>query len=223
MDKTTAPILLWDIDGTLLAAGDGGLEHFHRALAAIVPGAAQSPLDTHGKTDWQIILELLDAAGVDRTMAEAVSAQLDANATVFIDEARAGVLLNVPETLSELHERGLRNGLLTGNSERRSRLKLTGAGLDSGLIDWGKSYFGSRSPDRPGLAKRARAENPSARLLIIGDTPHDGMAALAAGIPFLALCTGKYRRAAFDDTPNVGIFDELTEEACEVIADKACR
>ena len=30
-------------------------------------------------------------------------------------------------------------------------------------------------------------------------TPFDGIAAKAAGIPFLAVCTGKYDRSAFQD------------------------
>jgi phosphoglycolate phosphatase len=57
-----APIALWDIDGTFLAAGDGGIAHFHNAVSN-VSGKKQLPsLAAHGKTDWQIIREILEEA-----------------------------------------------------------------------------------------------------------------------------------------------------------------
>ncbi len=214
----SAPLLLWDIDGTLLVTGDDGLMHYHRALCAVVPGAARPLVDTHGKTDWQIILELLDAAGIDRALAPELSAKLDADAGVFLDGARARLLPYVKPVLEKTRTRGLRNALLTGNSERRSRNKLTGAGLDPALIDWDASYFGSRSPDRSDLARAARRDHPDPGLLIIGDTPFDGIAAAAAGIPFLALCTGRYGRSDFGDVPSVAVLDRLEEKSPDIIA-----
>jgi phosphoglycolate phosphatase-like HAD superfamily hydrolase len=212
------PIVLWDIDGTLLAAEGGGLSHYHRALSAIMPGITLPGIDTHGKTDWQVIHELLEAAGVDRTFAPAVSAALDRNADVFLGSAHATLLPGVPEVLRQLHQRGRHNGLLTGNSELRSRNKLTGAGLDPDLIDWDCSFFGSRSPTRPDLARTARRTWPDTNLLIVGDTPLDGIAAATAGIPFAAVCTGVYRRADFAGLKTVAILDELDEHASDVIA-----
>jgi phosphoglycolate phosphatase-like HAD superfamily hydrolase len=212
------PIVLWDIDGTLLAAEGGGLSHYHRALSAVMPDIALPGLDTHGKTDWQVIHELLEAAGVDRALAPAVSAQLDRNADVFLGSAHATLLPGVSEVLRQLHRRGLRNGLLTGNSELRSRNKLTGAGLDPHLIDWDCSFFGSRSPTRPDLARTVRQTWPDTKLLIVGDTPLDGIAATAADIPFAAICTGVYRREDFAGIGTVAILDALDEHASDVIA-----
>jgi phosphoglycolate phosphatase len=150
-------------------------------------------------------------------LAPAVSAVLDRNADVFLGSAHATLLPGVPDVLRRLHERGLRNGLLTGNSEVRSRNKLTGAGLDPGLIDWDCSFFGSRSPTRPDLARTARRTWPDTKLLIVGDTPLDGIAAAAAGIPFAAICTGVYRRADFAGFETVAILDALDEQASDVI------
>jgi phosphoglycolate phosphatase len=213
-----APIVLWDIDGTLLAAEGGGLSHYHHAMSAVMPGITLPGLDTHGKTDWQIILELLDAAGAERVLAPAVSAQLDRNADVFLGDARATLLPGVPEVLRQLHQRGLCNGLLTGNSELRGRNKLTGAGLDPGLIDWDCSFFGSRSSTRPDLTRTARRTWPETKLLIVGDTPLDGIAAAAAGIPFAAVCTGVYRQTDFVGIQTTAVLDELDEHASDVIA-----
>jgi phosphoglycolate phosphatase len=48
---------------------------------------------------------------------------------------------------------------------------------------------------RADIARRARTAVGDATLVIVGDTPSDGEAAAAAGIPFLAVATG-----AFDET-----------------------
>jgi phosphoglycolate phosphatase len=206
-----APIALWDIDGTLLAAGDGGIVHFHRAVSN-VSGKKQLPsLTAHGKTDWQIIREILGEAQLDLSLAAAVSEELDRLSDVYLTTARATLLPCVNETLAELKGKGIRNGLLTGNSELRSRRKLDGGGVDTSLIDWSAGFFGVRSPVRSALTASAREAHPETRLLIIGDTPFDGLAAKAAGIPFLAVCTGKYDRRAFQGSEAIAVIETLAE------------
>ncbi len=79
-----APIVLWDIDGTLLAAGDGGITHFHKAVSN-VSGKKQLPtLAAHGKTDWQIIREILQEAQLDLELAPEVSDELDRLSDVYM-------------------------------------------------------------------------------------------------------------------------------------------
>lgn len=206
-----APIVLWDIDGTLLAAGDGGIAHFHKAVSN-KSGKKQLPsLVAHGKTDWQIIREILQEAELDLALAPAVSEELDRLSDVYLTTARATLLPNVNEVLAQLKGKGIRNGLLTGNSELRSRRKLEGGGVNTTLIDWSAGFFGVRSPVRSALTASAREAHPETRLLIIGDTPFDGLAAKAAGIPFLAVCTGKYDRLAFKDSEAIAVIDTFTE------------
>jgi phosphoglycolate phosphatase len=96
-----------------------------------------------------------------------------------------GILLpGVSEVVAYFKALGIRNGLLTGNSELRSRRKLEGGGVATTLIDWSAGFFGVRSPVvRSALTASAREAHPETRLLIIGDTPFDGLAAKAAGIP----------------------------------------
>ena len=163
-------------------------------------GKKQLPsLATHGKTDWQIIREILEEAQLDGELAPKVSEELDRLSDVYMTKARASLLPGVNEVLEQLKAQGIRNGLLTGNSELRSRRKLEGGGVDTTLLDWSLGFFGVRSPVRSALTASARQAHPNTRLLIIGDTPFDGIAAKAAGIPFLAVCTGKYDRSAFQD------------------------
>lgn len=209
MSTDTSPIILWDIDGTLLAAGNGGLEHYHGALRDVVAGAPAPVLSTHGKTDWQIIREMISAAELPLSLAEPFSDRLDQHSTIFLDAERLQLLPAVVETLEHFAGRGIPNGLLTGNSELRSRHKLSGAGLDLSLIDWDNSFFGARATRRAEIALAARAGHPDSRLLIIGDTPFDGHAAEEAGIAFLAVCTGKYARGDFERVPTVAVLDAL--------------
>ena len=218
MDDRRQPVVLWDIDGTLLAARDSGLEHYHRALVTVAPAAPRPTIATHGKTDWQVLLELLAAAGLSAGLAPAVSAELDRQSTVFRDGARLTLLPGVAAALARTRALGCRNGLLTGNSEARSRNKLVGAGLDSDLIDWRACLFGSRSPTRPALAVAARQRFPDTALAIVGDTPEDGLAAAAAGIPFVAVATGIFDRAALTATCAVAVLDDIVAVP-EVVAD----
>lgn len=210
-----SPVLLWDIDGTLLAAGSGGLEHYYRALRDVVPDAPAPELSTHGKTDWQVIRELLTVARLPLSHAEGISDRLDRLATVFLGQEKLAVLPGVAEALGHFVKRGITNGLLTGNSEIRARHKLGGAGLDLSLIDWGNSFFGSRAARRAEIAVAARVRHPRRKLLIIGDTPFDGHAAAEAGIPFLAVCTGKYACSEFEEVETVAVIDVLDTSPIE--------
>jgi phosphoglycolate phosphatase len=209
MPNDTSPIILWDIDGTLLAAGNGGLDHYHSALRDVVAGAPAPEISTHGKTDWQVIRELLTAAELSLSHAEEFSDRLDQLSTTFLETERLQLLPAVVETLEHFAAQRVRNGLLTGNSELRSRHKLAGAGLDLSLIDWNNSFFGARATRRAEIAIAARKSHPDGRLLIIGDTPFDGHAADEAGIAFLAVCTGKYARGDFGEIATVATLDAL--------------
>ena len=89
--------------------------------------------------------------------------------------------------------------------ELRFRLEVLWAvGQGSGVL-----LFGVRIPVRSAFTASARQAHPNTRLLIIGDTPFDGIAAKAAGIPFLAVCTGKYDGSAFADSVAIAVIDTL--------------
>ncbi|MDR1827327.1 MAG: haloacid dehalogenase-like hydrolase [Methylobacteriaceae bacterium] len=208
--SASAPIVLWDIDGTLLAAEEHGLDLFYEAIGDIVPGASVSSVNPHGKTDWQILGELLDASGLDRRFAPAISEKLDILSQRLVTPPHTLRLLDgAAAMLQALKARRVRNGLLTGNSPTRARHKLKGAGLDLSLIDWQACYFGGRASARSDICLEARAANPLTGLHVFGDTPNDHAAASAADIPFVAVCTGVYNRNAFADKKCRLIVDDL--------------
>jgi phosphoglycolate phosphatase len=82
-------------------------------------------------------------------------------------------------------------------------------GLIPPLINWSAGFFGVHSPVRSALTASAREAHPETRLLIIGDTPFDRLAAKAAGIPFLAVRTGTYDLSAFEGSEAMAVVDTL--------------
>lgn len=220
MDAVTTTIL-WDIDGTLLrnaAAGAGEL--YHRAVEAAVGRELHPPLPrAHGKTDGQILFEILEEFDYGPEWHERARATLDA---LSVERAAAGdrreAAPGVPAALTATSGRGWVNALLTGNSATRSRVKLTGAGIDIDLFDWERSFFGDRSRERREITLAARAALPGERLVIIGDTPRDDIAAVAAGIPFVAVATGAYSLDDLRETGAVLVVPTLAEGLDAVLA-----
>jgi phosphoglycolate phosphatase-like HAD superfamily hydrolase len=200
-------LFLFDVDGTLLTAQGAGREAFAQALTAVygTTGPVEQ-YDFRGKTDPQIVYDLMTSAGLTRL---AISTQLtaffDAYVTVLgtlVDTiGRVRVMPGVPEVVRRL---GAREdaivGLLTGNIERGARVKLQPTGL---LPHFRLGAYGSDAIDRrrlPAVAcDRARAlaggEVSFDRVTIIGDTPLDVDCARACGARAVAVATGQYGHA----------------------------
>lgn len=210
----TTTTILWDVDGTLLFnATSGGGELYHQAVEVVAGRELHPPLArAHGKTDGQILFEILEAFDLDPARHDEAVAALDA---LSVERAKAGdrreIAPGIPEALAAAAARGWVNALLTGNSSTRSRVKLAGAGLDPDLFDWGRSFFGDRARERRDITIAARAALPDERLVIIGDTPRDDVAAVAAGIPFIAVATGVYAVDALRETGALLVVPTLAE------------
>lgn len=203
--------ILWDVDGTLVRNGKDAGNLYHEALERAVGHPIDNRLpNTHGKTDGQIITESLEAHGLDAALHGEALAHLDDLSRERHDagnhrEPTSGALDAVEATAAL----GFTNGLLTGNSAARARYKVTGAGLDAALFDWDFSFFGDRSPVRSELTQRARAAVGDARVIIIGDTPNDGVAADAAGMEFIAVATGAFTADKLRETSATLVIDDL--------------
>jgi len=221
MRAVTTTTILWDVDGTLLFnAASGGGELYHRAVERATGRELHPPLPrAHGKTDGQILHEILEAFELAPELHDDAVAALDALST---ERAAAGdrreVAPGIAEALDAASTRGWVNALLTGNSATRSRLKLSGAGLDPERFDWDRSFFGDRARERREITLAARAALPDERLVIIGDTPRDDVAAVAAGIPFIAVATGVYTVDALRETGAVLVVPTLAEGLDAVLA-----
>jgi phosphoglycolate phosphatase-like HAD superfamily hydrolase len=219
-DRSTPTYVLWDIDGTLVynAASPGNL--YHQALERTVGHELDLLVGhQHGRTDAGIIAEHLRAHALDAGLRDRVSGHLRDLTT---ERARTGehrtAAAGAPALVRRMAALGWRNCLLTGNSAYRARLKLQGAGFDTGVFDWGDSFFGDLEVERTALTALAAKQLRGSRAVILGDTPRDGAAADAAGIPFVAVATGVYDVEALRATSAVAVARDCVEDADLIVA-----
>jgi phosphoglycolate phosphatase len=203
-------VLLFDVDGTLIAAGGAGRRSIERALGRhLAADHGERPtwlkdMRLDGMTDRFIIRRVLEALGMD--FDDATCARVLASYVRYLEEEIHGpgyrVLPGVEELLPELAGAGAVVGLCTGNVRDGARIKLSRGGLDR--------FFGFGEGDPSGFAEdgearshilRAALRRAAARLgrdvrpgeaLVIGDTPSDVEAAREAGVPVLAVATGRF-------------------------------
>ena len=212
--------ILWDVDGTLVRNGKDAGNLYHEAVELAVGHSIANRLpNTHGKTDGQILRETLAAHGLPEKLHASASEHLDELSRARHEAGNHRELCpGVQEALAGCTARGWVNSLLTGNSALRSRYKVTGAGVDANVFDWQHSWFGEVSPVRSDLTLRARAELPDDRLVIVGDTLNDDVAAAVAGIPFIAVATGAFTAAELRETGAIAVIDDLASGLEHLIA-----
>jgi phosphoglycolate phosphatase len=217
-------LVLFDIDGTLLLSDGAGRRAIHAALEEVgvdLAGAAGIRFD--GKTDPQIVTELLTACGHPlpddpERIARVLEKYLGwLERTLALAEHRARLMPGVLELLDALEaEPGVVLGLLTGNIVPGARLKLIAAGLDPERFVVGA--YGSdhaRRGELPAIAAR-RAEphfgrTPSgAEVVIIGDTPADVRCGEAIGARAVAVATGGYTVEELELAGAHAVFPDLS-------------
>jgi phosphoglycolate phosphatase len=193
-------LVLFDIDGTLVATGGAGV----KAFAAVARSAFGQPdgvarLNFAGRTDRSIVREFLVGCGVTPS---------EANIDRFLDDylfwldhflgrLSGRVLPGVGKALEELRrlEQPPLVGLLTGNVRLGAELKLRRFGL---WEEFTIGAFGDDHEDRNVLAAIARDRGAEwlgrgltgEEILVIGDTPLDIACARAIGARCLAVATG---------------------------------
>lgn len=223
---TALRLVLFDIDATLLLTSGAGRRAITAALAeevADVSGFHQVHFD--GKTDPQIISELLHAAGHapphDAARVEALCRRYVSLLETELQHPEPGTVLmpGIRELLARLVEdRTLVLGLLTGNLVDGAVLKLRSAGLDPSSFKIGA--YGSDSARRADLpaiaAERARpffgGRAPSGHdVVIVGDTPSDIHCGEHIGARAIAVATGRWSRADLLARGPYAAFEDLSD------------
>lgn len=225
-------LVLFDIDGTILLSGGAGRRAITAAIAEAVGevnGFDRIRFD--GKTDPQIVAELLVAAGRAGPHDDGhIMALCDRYVTLLETElasraADAQLLPGVPELLDRLEqEPAVLLGLLTGNVAIGAALKLRAAGLDPSRFVIGA--YGSDAAHRPHLppiaAKRAEphfGRRPHGReVVIVGDTPADVSCGAAVAARTIGVATGSYTAADLVAAGADAVFDDLTDTDAVVAA-----
>lgn len=216
--------VFFDIDGTLLYTDGAGRAALHSALEMVFGTAG--PIDGyyfHGKTDPQIVVELIGDAGVSReeigrrlpTMWPVYLQALERELAVRRAAGRIRLLPGVTDLLAALEGReDVALGLLTGNIEEAARLKLAAAGVTA-VFDVGG--FGSDSEDRSEIARiaveRSRDSGGPETFVVVGDTPEDITCAHAVNARAVAVATGRHAVAELEEAGADAVFDDLRDTA----------
>jgi phosphoglycolate phosphatase-like HAD superfamily hydrolase len=194
-------LLLWDIDGTLIASGGAGMRALTVGLRNVfgIDGSL-ADIDFAGRTDRWIMREVFKKFAIPVTednfarFFDGYVAALPAE----LANPSARVLPGVREALQAAAAHGaIAQGLLTGNMRRGAQVKLAHHGL------WEHFAFGAFADDGehrnelgPHAVRRAAShhgvEFAAANVWIIGDTPHDIACGKVIGARTLALATGGY-------------------------------
>jgi phosphoglycolate phosphatase-like HAD superfamily hydrolase len=219
-------LILWDIDGTLVQAGEVGRDIFTEAFQAVLGRAPDQvtakALVMAGRTDPEIALEFLAAHEVEGerhlpAFSEALVSALAAKAAVIRERGRA--LAGARDILDALDRTdGVVQSLLTGNVQPNALLKLASFELD-GYLDFEVGGFGSDHYHRPSLVQVARdkAERKygtafdGPATVLVGDTPLDVAAGKAGGARVVAVATGPYRVEELRATEADAVLEDLRD------------
>jgi phosphoglycolate phosphatase len=223
--EMTTRLVLFDIDGTILLTAGAGRRAIVAALSEEVERtAAFDQVRFDGKTDPQIVAELLEAAGaaepgepgrvseVCRRYVGHLARELERPTT------RTTLMPGVPALLDRLEaDPDVILGLLTGNVAEGAALKLRSGGLDPSRFRIGA--YGSDAACRADLppiaARRAAAilgRAPAGdEVVIIGDTPADIHCGAGIAARAIAVATGGYSVADLAACGPYAVFEDLSE------------
>jgi phosphoglycolate phosphatase len=222
------PVVLWDIDGTLVRSNGGrvAVDAFLCALrlSCQLEHDLRYPTDSSGKTDPQIALELLAAASIGEPHA---AGMLDVFGKTYLGELQQQrdalvtdlrVLPGVSAILEDLRQRGVVQSLLTGNLQPVAKLKLACAGID-GYIDFDLGAYGSDHADRTCLVPIVRGrlrerfgrDADETQIVVVGDTPRDIACARAGGARAIAVATGGFSREQLEQHQPDVLLDDLSD------------
>jgi phosphoglycolate phosphatase len=198
-------LILWDIDGTLITTGVIGRRALERS-AAMAAGLDTVPeVSMGGKTDPQIIAEILAASGVPDRLIAGLVPQALATAEALLAQGRSQMVTEgrvhpgVRNVLKRLDAIGdVRQSLVTGNVRANAFVKVETFGL-AGFFDFAVGAYGDDDANRDNLVPialdrvaRLRDERYSlSEVWIVGDTANDLRCATAGGVRCLLVGTGR--------------------------------
>jgi phosphoglycolate phosphatase len=216
-------LILFDIDGTLTRGGPAKVA-FHKAMLETfgMAGAIESH-DFSGKTDPQIVRELLTDAGMEES---AVDAGLPGLWDRYIGELEARIgddpmrlLPGVADLIEALDaEPEVALGLVTGNIIRGARVKLGSVGLAGFFAVGGYGSDHEIREHLPGIALERAFEVwgvrfPAESAVIVGDTHRDVECGKHQGTRTVAVATGRIPRERLETTGADAVFDDFSNLA----------
>jgi phosphoglycolate phosphatase-like HAD superfamily hydrolase len=218
-----ASLLLFDIDGTLVLTGRAGVRAMEATFLGLFGVAdAFAGVSMGGRTDSWLVSQALARHGIADTpdvharFREAYLPRLAHE----IGQPGTGTKAVMPGVAPLLEAAAshplLHLALLTGNYRAAAQVKLEHFGL------WDYFSFGAFSDDaadRNALVPIAQARGEAAglardayaRVVVIGDTPHDIACAAAAGARSIAVATGGHTTAELSAAGADVVLDDLSD------------
>lgn len=205
----TAPIVLFDLDGTVVTfdgrspgPGRTALDRAMRDLYALQD--ATEGVRFAGGTDLALARTMLLRAGVadtDEAIDRLLEAYLVRLEAILRSERRYVPVGDVAGAVEALAARGAVIGLATGNMRRGAVLKLTSAGLLASF-DVARGAYGCEAEPRADLVRLAaercgwtRTGRGGPPVVVVGDTEQDVAAARAMGARVVGVATDDASRA----------------------------
>ncbi|HEY0536761.1 MAG TPA: HAD hydrolase-like protein [Actinoallomurus sp.] len=223
-------LVLWDIDHTLIDAGEVSKGIYAKAFQRITGRVLEQVADMAGRTEWEIMAETLSLHGVeaDDELLKKFGAALAAEFTASEPGIRAQgrPLPGARDVLAELVTRPeVVQSVLTGNMEPIAISKLTIFELAE-YVDFSVGAYGLDHSDRAELVHlaRERATNSygetftPANTVLVGDTPNDVRAGHEGGARVVAVATGSSDRSALRQAGAEDVLDDLTDVPAAVRA-----
>lgn len=194
-------LVLFDIDGTLIADGGAAREAYAHALEAVYGLRAElRRYDFSGRTDPQITHMVLGDAGLSTEEIDAAMPRLWEHYLAALARFAPGRVRELPGVRALLEmlaaDERVVLGLLTGNIEPGARIKLGGAALNE-FFPFGA--FGSDSARREELppiaverASRLTGHHFRGRdVVIVGDSIYDVRCGVPHSATTIAIASGK--------------------------------
>ena len=189
--------ILFDIDGTLIRSGGAGLTAIQTALQRMFNLDKISSVEVHGRTDNGILNDIFSAHSLTfDEHRDQFNEHYWSELPTTLSQCTGEILPGVQMLLDELsHNDRVALGLLTGNSQRASEIKLKHFELDH-YFEFGG--FGDHHSDRNEVAALARqsaeqflgSKFDPEHLWVVGDTVNDIVCARSIHSKVVAVETG---------------------------------
>ncbi|HEX3790531.1 MAG TPA: haloacid dehalogenase-like hydrolase [Pseudonocardiaceae bacterium] len=216
-------LVLWDIDLTLVATPGLGRRVYADAFDFVLHRPLTELASTAGRTELDIMAETLVLNGItptDALFAALADGLVAAFRAAQVDMAATGhALPGAQPTLAWLAgQSAVHQSVLTGNLREVARLKLDTFGL-ADYVDLAAGAYGGDNADRAALvplaqaraAERTGVSFDGTTTVLIGDTPLDVAAALAAGTRVIAVATGHFSADELRAAGAHEVINDLTE------------
>ncbi len=216
------PILLFDIDGTLLHVKKSFTKQMFSDIAneLNISFSHMENSSFAGRTDKDIFEELASAYPQSNLFYDELKRLYIEYMDNYFSNGHVSVIERAAEAVHKAIKKGYRVGLCTGNFRETAYMKVIAAGFNN-TFDFGG--FGCRHTDRKHIPYDAHKEfsekfgyKPEpGNYVVIGDTPNDIRCAKYFGAVSLAVSTGSYPLGDLEkDDPDILLSDLFSLNEC---------